>query len=84
MHCLTKTGELKDILLAAKLARYLNEETESLLVLKILVKEYLNNCKWNEARELLGNHPKLVVCLFNLYLNIILKHPNCYYLIFLF
>lgn len=60
--CLTKIKQIKESLLAAKLARYFDEDMEELLVINALKTEYFKHHKWNEAREILKNHPKLEVC----------------------
>lgn len=68
-----KINQIEELTLAAKLARHLNEEMELSLVVNILNMEYFKHCKWNEAREFLDNHPRLVVSSLNLYLNIVFK-----------
>lgn len=78
IHCLTKVNQVNELKFAANLAKHLNEEIELSLVVNILIMEYFMHCKWNEAREFLDNHPKLVVCSLNLYLNIVFKCPNYY------
>lgn len=60
--CLIKIKQIKESLLAAKLAKYLDEDMEELLVINALKTEYFKHHKWNEAREILKNHPKLDVC----------------------
>lgn len=62
ISCLTKIKQIKELSLAAKLARYIDEEMEESLVVNILKVEYFKHHKWNEARELLKNHPNLDVC----------------------
>ncbi|VVC34354.1 WD40/YVTN repeat-like-containing domain,WD40-repeat-containing domain,Quinoprotein alcohol [Cinara cedri] len=60
MYCLMKVKQIRELSLAAKLARYLNEDIEKLLVVDILNTEYFKYNKWNRAKEFLENHPKLV------------------------
>lgn len=57
-----KVKQTKELSLAAKLARYIDEDMETSLVVNILNMEYFKNHKWNEAREFLKNHPNLDVC----------------------
>lgn len=59
ISCLTKIKQIKELSLAAKLAMYIDEDMEESLVVNILKTEYFRHHKWNEARELLKNHPKL-------------------------
>ncbi|VVC40847.1 Hypothetical protein CINCED_3A004867 [Cinara cedri] len=59
ISCLMKVKQVKELTLAAQLARYVDEELEQSLVINILKMEYFKHHKWNEARELLKNHPKL-------------------------
>jgi len=61
ISCLTKIKQVKELSLAAKLARYIDEDMEESLVVNILKTEHFKHHKWNEARELLKNHPKLNV-----------------------
>lgn len=62
ISCLIKVKQVKELTLAARLARYIDEEMEQSLIINILKIEYFKHHKWNEARELLKNHPKHVVC----------------------
>lgn len=61
VFCLTKVKQTRELLLAAKLARYLDEDTEESLIVNVLKTEYFKHHKWNEAKEILKNHPKLDV-----------------------
>lgn len=60
--CLLKIKQVGELSLAAKLARYIDQDMEKSLVINILKMEYFKHHKWNEARKLLENHPKLNVC----------------------
>lgn len=62
ISCLMKIKQVKELLLAAKLARYVDEDMEESLVVNILKMEYFKHHKWIEAREFLKNHPKFNVC----------------------
>lgn len=64
ISCLIKVKQTKELSLAAKLARYIDEDMEESLVVNLLKTEYFRHHKWNEAKELLKNHPKLNVCFF--------------------
>uniref|UniRef100_A0A2H8TR50 Gem-associated protein 5 n=1 Tax=Melanaphis sacchari TaxID=742174 RepID=A0A2H8TR50_9HEMI len=59
ISCLIKIKQNKELLLAAKLARYIDEDMEESLVVNLLKTEYFKHHKWNEAKELLKDHPKL-------------------------
>ncbi|XP_027854379.1 gem-associated protein 5 isoform X3 [Aphis gossypii] len=59
ISCLIKVKQTKELSLAAKLARYIDEDMEESLVVNLLKTEYFRHHKWNEAKELLKNHPKL-------------------------
>lgn len=61
ISCLTKLKQTKELSLAAKLARYIDKDIEESLVVNILKTEHFKHHKWNEARELLKNHPNLNV-----------------------
>lgn len=61
ISCLMKIKQIKELSLAAKLARYVDEDKEVSLVVNILKTEYFKHHKWNEAREFLKHHPKLDV-----------------------
>lgn len=63
--CLIKIKQVKELSLAAKLARYVDEDMEESLVVNLLKTEYFRHHKWNEARDLLKNHPKLNVSYFH-------------------
>lgn len=63
VSCLTKLKQIKELSLAAKLARYIDKDMEETLVINILKMEHFKHHKWNEARELLKNHPDLNVYL---------------------
>lgn len=63
--CLIKIKQVKELSLAAKLARYIDEDMEESLVVNLLKTEYFRHHTWNEARELLKNHPKLNVSYFH-------------------
>lgn len=62
ISCLMKIKQIKELSLAAKLARYIDKDKELSLVVNILKTEYFKYHKWNEAREFLKHHPKLDVC----------------------
>jgi len=61
ISCLMKIKHVKELSLAAKLARYIDEDMEESLVVNLLKTEYFKHHTWNEARELLKDHPKLNV-----------------------
>lgn len=58
---LVKVKQVKELTLAARLSKNIDEAMEQSLVINILKMEYFKHHKWNEARFLLKNHPKLVV-----------------------
>ncbi|KAL4096870.1 hypothetical protein QTP88_021745 [Uroleucon formosanum] len=59
ISCLIKIKQVKELSLAAKLAKYIDEDLEESLVVNLLKSEYFRHHTWDEARELLKNHPKL-------------------------
>ncbi|XP_050440258.1 gem-associated protein 5-like isoform X2 [Adelges cooleyi] len=59
VSCLTKIKQPKELILAAKLASRIDEDMELSLVVNLLKTEYFKHHKWNEARALLKDHPKL-------------------------
>lgn len=61
ISCLTKLKQIKELSLAAKLARYIDKDMEESLVVNILKTDHFKHHKWNEARELLKHHPELNV-----------------------
>lgn len=77
ISCLIKIKQIKELSLAAKLARYIDEDMEESLVVNILKTEYFKHHKWIEAKEFLKNHPKLDVCYTCIFLLIIVFDFHC-------
>lgn len=79
ISCLIKIKQIKELSLAAKLARFIDEDMEESLVINILRTEYFKHHKWIEAREFLKNHPKLDVCFYIYTLNLIFVMTEIYF-----
>lgn len=59
---LVKVKQIRELTLAARISKNVDEAMEQSLVINILKMEYFKHHKWNDAKELLKNHPKLDVC----------------------